>query len=1003
MARALTCLLALAATLALSSIAARADLIGNPQLPPYARTGTPPNVMLVLDHSGSMNSGAGSRWEKAKATLVSILQTYGDSGIRFGLMRMDGSNHDGTDGKVDGTQTIVRNGGRILKPCGTAPQAIIDYIQSWASSNQPQTWTNLAETLADAGRYFATVAEATPTNGVRRVAKGPSELGVYAKNYTFQTAGQDLDATAYDDRGNPIDTTSPIQAFCQKSFLIFITDGYATYDNDWPLVTDTLNRAALAGDVDEGDVFFSGDANDGCPAGGCTYFDDVADYLFKADLRSDLAGVQNLVTHVIGFDISDNSNLLAHTATAGGGKYFSAVKGDDSLKSALDEIIQDILATVASGTAVGSASKSQSEKYLLLSRFNPRERTGDLAAYALPVPENPPPGYGPDWSAATLLAARNPASRKIFTRVTDANGARAKAPLTAANPAQAYLSSALGLGTADTVSLIGAIRAQPLGTIIHSTPVTVGPPKFFHTDKGYRLFRNRWKNRPTLIYTGANDGMLHAFYAFTDSGAQQQTPNWSGGEEAWAYIPQAVHAQLPGLTGVGHKYLVDLQVSANDVWDTNWDTRKNDATADDPDPNGDGWKTVLVGGSRLGGESYFALDVTNPSADGFQVLWEAAPHPGAKASTRPAIGQVRHDNRDQWIALFSSGYREDTGPGGICALAIADGSRLPLWSDAAGQPTATLTTQPRTVNVDAPPYYYTMSDPVALDSDGDGNLDLIYVGDSEGVLWKIHYDFVEKKWKKNARFFTGGAPITGKPALAFDRQRNLRVFFGTGSYLVDVDKRDTRQNSFFGIIERPQKTPADQIPAGQKADANEGRYVTAPASPETKADLLNVTHRTRRDDFLNLSETQKEALSERGWSFDLDLPVGPAQRVTGHPLVLAGVVFFTAFTPNDNLCEFGGESRLYAVSYDRGLQARLFDLETMPTVLKDDNGGDLPTGQRYGELGPGIASDPLWHFDGRSKLYIDSSDGDENGAPLQQLIQLPGRPMSLQGWRELEN
>lgn len=44
----------------------------------------PPNVLIVLDKSGSMGSGAGSKWETAKTAINNLLTTY-DGAIQFGL------------------------------------------------------------------------------------------------------------------------------------------------------------------------------------------------------------------------------------------------------------------------------------------------------------------------------------------------------------------------------------------------------------------------------------------------------------------------------------------------------------------------------------------------------------------------------------------------------------------------------------------------------------------------------------------------------------------------------------------------------------------------------------------------------------------------------------------------------------------------------------------------------------------------------------------------------
>ena len=101
-------------------------------------------------------------------------------------MRMDASDFTGND-QISIEDDVIRNGGKILKPCGTPGEEIKTYITNWGdTSNVPQTWTSLAETLATAGQYFATVVD----NGTR-VGKGPANFGFYQKNYHYTGCGSE--------------------------------------------------------------------------------------------------------------------------------------------------------------------------------------------------------------------------------------------------------------------------------------------------------------------------------------------------------------------------------------------------------------------------------------------------------------------------------------------------------------------------------------------------------------------------------------------------------------------------------------------------------------------------------------------------------------------------------------------------------------------------------------------------------------------------------------------
>jgi type IV pilus assembly protein PilY1 len=162
-----------------------------------------------------------------------------------------------------------------------------------------------------------------------------------------------------------------------------------------------------------------------------------------------------------------------------------------------------------------------------------------------------------------------------------------------------------------------------LGGIDHSTPAIVGPSRYI-TDAVYG-------DRPVVVYSGARDGMLHAFFVSSEQA------NWSAdgatlpagvvaGQELWAIVPPG---QIPRLAY--NDAMVDGTINVVDVfgnfpYDKNEDGVIDWSVAADPDdderPNGiRRWRTVLIASaaaapsdaySFLGGSELFALDVTNP-------------------------------------------------------------------------------------------------------------------------------------------------------------------------------------------------------------------------------------------------------------------------------------------------------------------------------------------------------------------------------------------------------
>jgi len=156
-------------------------------------------------------------------------------------------------------------------------------------------------------------------------------------------------------------------------------------------------------------------------------------------------------------------------------------------------------------------------------------------------------------------------------------------------------------------------REWKLGDIYHSEMAIVGPPKAIDTElagdtnteeylklqNGYQAFIDANASRETMVYVGANDGMLHAFKDST-------------GEELWGFIPPNVLPKLRSMfSGVEHVtipiYGVDGSPVVKDVL------------------LGGQWRTVLMAGLGREGYGYFALDVTNPSVPSFLFAFENDP------------------------------------------------------------------------------------------------------------------------------------------------------------------------------------------------------------------------------------------------------------------------------------------------------------------------------------------------------------------------------------------
>ena len=212
-----------------------------------------------------------------------------------------------------------------------------------------------------------------------------------------------------------------------------------------------------------------------------------------------------------------------------------------------------------------------------------------------------------------------------------------------------------------------------MGDIYHSSPVAVGPPLLDIADESFNLFRRRPEvaNRPTIVYVGTNDGVLHAFVA-EDWQNPESGERLDAGHELWGFVPPILLPKLDAASS-SHQIMVDGTPVVRDIF---YRRLPNDA------PDGDIYHTVLLMGFRAGAPGYFALDVTDPFNPEF--LWQFVGDPPSSGTPlgysygRPAIGQVLVDVngtlQERAVALLPGGSGElddervrTTGPVGCPA------------------------------------------------------------------------------------------------------------------------------------------------------------------------------------------------------------------------------------------------------------------------------------------------------------------------------------------------
>ncbi len=247
-----------------------------------------------------------------------------------------------------------------------------------------------------------------------------------------------------------------------------------------------------------------------------------------------------------------------------------------------------------------------------------------------------------------------------------------------------------------------------LGDIFHSDPMLIsadalasdylGSTDFSITTLNYQGYLNAVYNRPQIVVAGADDGMIHAFYAggytngaqfFNNGNYEPYTAQFDlgTGQEVWAFIPYDLLPKLqymynPALvpttttgqywttegiyttTSTTHVYYVDGSAYIRDVYLPNVDNGLGLSG------NAAYWHTIMIVGERLGGTYYICLDITNTLHPKF--MWEfttdnmgftfskIVPHGPPVGPVwlgyNPASPSSGSSPQLRWVVMFSGGW-----------------------------------------------------------------------------------------------------------------------------------------------------------------------------------------------------------------------------------------------------------------------------------------------------------------------------------------------------------
>ena len=435
-------------------------------------------------------------------------------------------------------------------------------------------------------------------------------------------------------------------------------------------------------------------------------------------------------------------------------------------------------------------------------------------------------------------------------------------------------------------------RDHVLGDVVSSAPVYVGAPSANYTDEGYADFKTAKASRTKMVYAGANDGMLHAFYA--------SATDVNAGKEAWAIIPTAVLPKLYRLADYkyedSHEYYVDGQIAVGDARD------------------GSTWKTLLVGGLNYGGKGYYAVDVTDPGNPKalWEFKWSATCYDANNPTTagadchlgysfgRPLLSKLA-DGR--WVVFVTSGYNNVNNPtktgdgkGYLYVLNAFTGQIIYKISTGAGDDGSAASSV-------GPSGLAQVANWID-DSNIDNTTLRLYGGDLLGNIWRFDVnDTIDPSGREAtligvAKDYTGAKaqPITAAPELAKLNSKPM-VFVGTGRLLGVSDLSDTTRQSVYAIVDPMLATQAYSDLRGSLKQLKLTQVGTGASAIRTAACSGD------RCDGAN------------GWVVDLP---DSGERVNVDMVLQNGTLVVGSNVPGSNACDLTGYSFLNSFDYATG-------------------------------------------------------------------------------------
>jgi type IV pilus assembly protein PilY1 len=500
-----------------------------------------------------------------------------------------------------------------------------------------------------------------------------------------------------------------------------------------------------------------------------------------------------------------------------------------------------------------------------------------------------------------------------------------------------YFNWALGLDVddADKDGSTTDIRPDVLGDPLHFKPVVIN---YGLSDDGV--------SPDVRIIVGTNSGVLHMF---KDSGTSV--------DETWAFMPKTFFKKIKklkdNLPSSSKEYAIDGRATVH-IQDVN-----GDGTIDSAKD-----KVWLFFGLRRGGSAYYGLDLSNKNIPKW--LWKIDNNDEGfkkvgQSWSQPRVGYSTLNIKEgvpKPVLIFAGGYDISKDALGAPAVDAVDnlGKGVYIVDAESGALLWSLTTE---ATSETNTYFSGITDSIpsrvaVLDSDSDGLIDRLYVGDTGGNVWRVDMPgdqpFGNTPWTAFKLAELGGI-INGTDRRFFSEPSIVRTFI---TNTLKTEKLDDKGVGTGEYTITSQETPYDAIliGSGDRSTPTDTKttdkffmikdeniitesYIFGATAPKTvvpevikESDLYNFTDNPFGDYTAPLSSSEKALFDDlslavslkSGWRYDY---LSPGEKNTAEAIVINGVAYFTSFIPGavmgGSSCSLiDGSGFLYAIDMYQG-------------------------------------------------------------------------------------